>query len=133
LPEDTVIEPADKPAKEQVQAAKWEQIKAERDRRTQNGVHTGGNWFHSDTFSRTQQLGLVMMGTNIPAGIMWKTMDQTFVEMTPALASQIFQAVAGSDSVLFATAEGKRSEMMAMDDPSNYDVMSDWPATHGEA
>lgn len=113
-----------------IQALKWDAIKAERDRRTVNGVHTAGNWFHSDTFSRTQQLGLVMMGASMPSGIMWKTMDQTFVEMTPALAGQIFQATAGSDALLFGTAEAKHAEMLALDDPTNYDVMAGWPETH---
>lgn len=116
--------------KADVQSIKWEQIKQERDRRVVNGIHTAGNWFHSDTFSRTQQLGLVMMGQGMPTGIMWKTMDQTFVEMTPALAQQIFAATAASDSTLFATAEAKHAQMLALDDPAGYDVTTGWPETH---
>jgi hypothetical protein len=113
-----------------IQLAKTEAIKAHRDRLTQGGVKVGSNWFHSDTFSRTQQLGLVMMGANMPAGIQWKTMDATFVEMTPALAGQIFQATATSDSTLFAIAEAKRVAMLALDDPSTYDVSAGWPESH---
>lgn len=124
--------PSDQLAAEKLatQEAKWEAIKAERDRRVVNGVKVGNDWFHSDTFSRTQQLGLVMMGANMPAGIQWKTMDATFVTMTPALATQIFQATALADTTLFARAEEKHQAMLAMADPSPYDVMAGWPETH---
>lgn len=118
------------PAKEEIQAQKWTAIKSERDRRTQAGVAVGANWFHSDTFSRTQQLGLTMMGASMPAGIMWKTMSGSFVEMTPTLAGQIFQATAASDSALFAVAEAKHAEMLALADPTDYDVTAGWPATY---
>ena len=110
-----------------IQLAKTEAIKAHRDKLTTGGVKVGTEWFHSDTFSRTQQLGLVMMGAGMPAGIQWKTMDATFVTMTPTLAGQIFQATATSDSTLFAIAEAKRVAMVALDDPTAYDVSTGWP------
>ena len=69
------------------QDAQWIAIKAERDRRTQTGgyyVASVSKWFNSDPFSRTQQLGLLMYAANMPAGIKWKTMDGSFVTMTPA-------------------------------------------------
>ena len=122
LPVETVA--ANKAA---AQAAKTDAIKSHRDKLTVGGVKVGANWFHSDTFSRTQQLGLVMMGAGMPTGIQWKTMDATFVTMTPTLASQIFQATATSDSTLFAIAEAKRLEMIALEDPSGYDVSAGWP------
>ena len=130
LPEGTVILPFPPKPKADIQAQKWTAIKAERDRRTQSGVQVAPNWFHSDTFSRTQQLGLVMMGASMPVGIMWKTMSGSFVEMTPTLAGQIFQATAASDSALFAVAEAKHAEMLALPDPSTYDVTTGWPATY---
>jgi hypothetical protein len=76
----------------------WRLIQAERDRRRANGVRVGANWYHSDDTSRIQQLGLLLMGANMPPGIMWKTMSNTFIEMTPILAQQIFQAT-GDDLV----------------------------------
>ena len=39
-------------------------------------------------------MGLVMLGDNIPAGLQWKTMDGSFVVMTPSLAQQVFAAAA---------------------------------------
>lgn len=109
-------------------AGHWEAIKAERDRRTQQGGYqAAGKWFHSDTFSRTQQMGLVMMGASIPADLQWKTMDGSFVAMTQTLAGQVFAAAAASDAALFARAEQIKVAMEA--DPVNFVLASQtWPA-----
>ena len=124
LPQETIDS-----KKKEIQNRKWEEIKAHRDKLKEAGVKVGTNWFHSDTFSRTQQIGLVMMGASVPA-IQWKTMDNTFVTMSQTVAMQIFQATAASDANLFAIAEGKKSEMMSLEDPTNYDVLTGWPPTH---
>lgn len=110
----------------------WEAIKRERDRRTQaGGYQAAGKWFHSDTFSRTQQVGLMLMGGNIPANLQWKTMDGSFVTMTQTLAGQVFAAAAASDAALFARAEQIKAVMEA--DPANFDLASQtWPAFFGE-
>lgn len=110
----------------------WYKIKTERDRR----IHEGGykvvvdgvdKWFHSDTFSRSQQIGLVMIGTNVPQGLMWKTMDGSFVEMTPSLAQQVFTSATVSDSTIFSHAEYLRGLVNASDDPESIDILSGWP------
>jgi len=113
-------------------AEMWRLIQAERDRRTQNGIKVATKWYHSDQPSRIQQLGLVIMGAGLPAGIMWKTMDGSFVEMIPTLAGQIFQATAASDQVIFGTAEYHRSQMIASADPNAYNYFTGWPLTYGE-
>mgnify|MGYP000932928483 FL=1 len=115
-----------------LRAAHWEAIKAERDKRIQTGGYlAAGKWFHSDTFSRTQQMGLVMMGAGIPGGLQWKTMDGSFVTMTQTLASQVFSAAAASDAALFAHAEQIKAAMEA--DPVNFSLASQtWPAVFGE-
>lgn len=110
----------------------WKVIQAERDRRTQGGVKVGTNWFHSDQTSRIQQIGLVIFGANMPAGIMWKTMAGSFVSMTPTLAAQIFQTTAMSDQVIYGTAEQKKGAMMASSDPISYDYLTGWPLVYGE-
>lgn len=110
----------------------WPQIKAERDRRKALGVLAAGNWFHSDADSRIQQLGLVLMGSTMPAGIQWKTMFGSFVEMTPALASQIFAATAALDQAIFSVAEGHRAAMEASPIPADYDFSGGWPAAFEE-
>ena len=115
-----------------LRAAHWEEIKRERDRRTQQGGYqVAGKWYHSDTFSRTQQMGLVMMGAGIPNGLQWKTMDGSFVTMTQTLAGQVFAAAAASDAALFARAEQIKAAMEA--DPVNFSLASQtWPAVFGE-
>lgn len=119
----------------QVLARIFQEINAFRDELT----HTGGykvvvdgedKWFHSDVFSRSQQIGLVLLGQNIPAGTKWKTMDGSFVTMTPALAQQIFQAAALSDMAIFAAAEAHKVTLQAaadVDEIAAYDWNSGWP------
>lgn len=106
----------------------WYKVKDERDRRTQQGGYkVGTKWWHSDTFSRSQQLGLVLMGNSIPAGLMWKTMDGSFVEMTQELAQSIFQSAALSDSTIFAYAESLNQQIQSSDNPEEIDIYSGWP------
>lgn len=115
---------------DQRRVAKWSAIKAERDRRSeQGGYKVGTKWFHSDQKSRSQQLGLVLLGASIPAGLQWKTMDGSFVTMTQTLAQQILAAGAASDQAIFAAAETHKAAMEASADPSAYDFSGGWPAT----
>lgn len=109
----------------------WEAIKAERDRRAALGVKVGAHWYHSDQKSRTQQLGLVLLGAAVPTGLKWKTLTFTgqpvFVEMTPTLAQGIVMATAASDTAVFAAAEAHREAMEASADPGSYDYTGGWP------
>lgn len=121
------------PSLAQVKASKWEAIKAERDRRTdQGGYKVGTKWFHSDQKSRSQQLGLVLLGANIPANLQWKTMDGSFVTMTQTLAQQILAAGAASEQAIFAAAETHKAAMELASDPSAYDFSGGWPPVFGE-
>ena len=111
----------------------WDLIRAERDRRkSQGGYKVGNYWYHSDDTSRIQQIGLVMLGANLPNNIMWKTMSGDYVHMTPTLAAQIFQAAMVSDMTVFAVAEQKHTEMLASANPVDYDVLTGWPKIYGE-
>jgi hypothetical protein len=127
-----VFDQRDGVEREAAQLQAWESIKAERDRRQKAGVLVQGKWFHSDDSSRIQQLGLVMMGTNMPANLEWKTMDGSFVTMTPTLASQIFTGTALRDQAIFARAEQHRAAMQASADPAAYDFSGGWPLGFGE-
>lgn len=121
------------PSREQREQAAWNAIKAARDIRTSNGGYKVGNhWYHSDTFSRTQQMGLVMLGASLPQGVQWKTLSGEKVAMTPALAQQIFAAAAASDIAIFSAAEAHRAAMRASADPATYDFSGGWPPVFGE-
>lgn len=106
----------------------WEQIKAHRDHQKNAGVKVGAHWFHSDADSRIQQLGLVMMGANVPS-VSWKTMSGEFVTMSQTLAGQIFQATAASDMTLFTIAEQHHAALNASADLANYNWRTGWPET----
>lgn len=128
-----VPEPVDLGSIEPRRSAAWEAIKTERDRRAALGVKVGAHWFHSDQKSRTQQLGLVLLGQSIPAGLQWKTLSYTpspvFVTMTPALAAAIVQATAASDTAIFTAAEVHRLAMEASGSPEEYDSSAGWPVS----
>jgi hypothetical protein len=130
---DDVAVEMQKPTADQLKNLASARIKAERDRRIQSGgFKVGTKWFHSDTFSRTQQMGLVMLGANIPANTPWKTMDGSTVVMTQILAQQIFAAAAASDIAIFVAAEAHRAALEACADPASYDLSGGWPKAYGE-
>lgn len=111
-----------------LKASKVTAIKAERDRRKFNGVFASGKWIHTDTYSRTQWMGMVMMGAGIPA-IEWTTMDNTSITTSQALAGAVFQATATLDATLFGYAKGLIEAVNASNDPSSIDITTGWPAT----
>ena len=124
------------PVRADVLAEKWTAIKSQRDHRQKVGVKVGADWFHSDADSRTQQLGMVVAGANLPAGMQWKTLTRTgsvFVTMTPSLAGSIFQAVMASDSAIFGAAEKHRKALEASATPETYNVLIGWPVSFEDA
>jgi len=128
----TSFTPPPAPPIDQIKGRQWDAIKAERDRRKAGGIKVGAKWFHSDDGSRIQQIGLVMMGASIPAGLQWKTMDGSFITITQALAGNVFAAAAASDQAVFAAAETHRVAMEASADPASYDYFGGWPKIYGE-
>ena len=111
----------------------WERIKAERNRRIESGGYqVDGKWFHSDSQSRSQQLALVFLGTKIQTDLQWKTMDGSFVTMSPSLAQKIVEAAALSDQAIFARAEAHRAEMEVHSEPASYDYFCGWPTIFGD-
>lgn len=138
------VEPA--PDLAQLKAAKWETIKAKRDAIKAGGVKVGTKWYHTDTESRIQHLGLLEKaraaraagGTDasrlqaLGQDIKWKTMDGSFIDLTVKHAEDIFAAVTDLDAAAFAAAETHRVAMEASADPATYDFSSGWPPVFGE-
>lgn len=122
------------PSIEVLKQAKWEEIKTYRNKLMQEGGYkVGDKWFSSDTFSRSQQLGLVMLGANIPQGLMWKTMNGSFVEMTPTLAQEVFASAAAQDSTIFSHAESLNAQVQALttaEEVKSFDITAGWPETY---
>lgn len=80
-------------------------IRAERDRRILSGVHVGDHWYHSDMQMQIQVLGLVIMGANLPAGTMLKTLDDGPQPATPQLVQALFVATGQQMAALHAIAD----------------------------
>lgn len=104
-------------------------IKTERDRRKLNGVFVQSKWIHSDTYSRTQWMAMVMMGASIPS-IAWTTMDGTSITTSQTLAGQVFQACAQLDAAVFSYAKTLMNQVDASTDPGSIDITTGWPATY---
>ena len=111
-----------------IRAARHVAIRAERDRRKFNGVLVSAKWIHTDTYSRTQWMGMVMMGASVPA-IEWTTMDGTSITTSQALAGAVFQATATLDATLFAYTKSLIAAVDASSDPASVDITTGWPAT----
>lgn len=126
-----------------VKAAKLEAIKAKRDAIKAGGVKVGVKWYHSDTESRIQHLGLKDQARDLLAAgqpdttrlqklgqdVRWKTMDGSFIYLTVKHAFDIVAAVGDLDALAFTAAETHRVAMEASADPASYDFSGGWPAT----
>lgn len=140
-----VVIPKPAPTIAEIHGAKWEAIKAERDRRKAGGFKVGALWFHSDADSRIQHLGLKDKARDLLAAggtmtdnlailgqpVRWKTMDGSFATVTAQLAFDIMAAAGDLDARLFAVAETHRAAMDAASDPAAYDFSAGWPETFG--
>lgn len=108
-------------------------IKAERDRRKFNGVYVDSvaKWFHTDTYSRTQWIGMSMLGSSVPA-IAWTTMDGTNTTITPLLVQTVFKNTMQLDSSLFNHARELADVVAActtVRDVDSVDVFAGWANT----
>lgn len=129
---------------DQVMAPVWDRIKARRDQAKTGGVKVGTKWYHTDTESRIQHLGLLEKAKAARAAgggdttrlqalgqdIRWKTMDGSFIYLTAKHAEDIFSAVTDLDAASFAVAEGHRAAAAAAENPFEYDFSTGWPASY---
>ncbi|OBX04202.1 hypothetical protein QV08_12440 [Gallibacterium salpingitidis] len=115
------------------QSATWEHIKAERTRRTEGGVYVKSvdKWFHTDQPSRIQYLSIQQMPT-LPESFAWKTMDNTFVNMTKALIDELILSLRIKEQADFANAERHKAAMLESDNPADYDYSAGWSDIYDE-
>lgn len=105
----------------------WEQIKAKREAQGLTGCYVAsvGKWFNTDESSKQKYIVLRSL-KKIPAETKWKTMDNSFVEMSKALLDEITLAIFAKEQADFANAERHRLQMLAVDDPLEYDFGDGW-------
>lgn len=116
-----------------MQSAVWEQIKQERYDHTHSGVYVKSvkKWFHSDEPSRIQYLTMQQLA-ELPPALQWKTMDNSFVEMTKPLLNELILTLIAEEQADFANAEKHRLAMLAAENPSDYDYSTGWSKNYGE-
>lgn len=127
-----------------VHAAKWADIKDERDRRKDGGFKMAGKWYHSDGGSKLQHLGNkdtardqlaaggsladLLLDPDTGRQIVWKTMDGSLLPLTCQLAFDIVRAGKAAEFAHHAAAETHKAAMLVSAEPSAYDFSAGWPA-----
>ena len=119
--------------KAEQQAEVWERIKAKRYDNLRHGVYikSVGKWFQTDDASRTQYLALAVM-PRLPEKLLWKTMDNSFVNMTKALLAELMEQMLIDEQADFANAERHKAAMEKSEHPLEYDYSDGWTANFDE-
>lgn len=116
--------------------ALWSEVKERRRRCVLAGalVVIGGadRWFHTDLDSRTQWLAMRGDGDQLEAGIAWKTMDGSFVQLTPAIVTEVYAAIRAKERAAFVRGEQLWAQLNAAPDPLTVPLDVGWPASFGE-
>ena len=109
----------------------WERIKAKRYDNLRHGVFVKsvGKWFQTDDASRTQYLALAVM-PRLPEKLPWKTMDNSFVNMTKALLGELMEQMLVDEQADFANAERHKAAMEKAENPLKYDYSDGWTANY---
>ena len=117
----------------------WSNIKAMREDRAINGgvkvlVDGRDKWFYTDLKSTTQYntIANTTIGSPDFAIPNWKTMDGSFVTMTPELVNKILLAGIIQQSQTYANAEVHKASMLRSEEPIMYDYSTGWPKIFGE-
>ena len=111
----------------------WARIKAKRTDNLRHGVYVKSvdKWFHTDDNSRTQYLALAVM-PKLPEKLAWKTMDNSFVNMTKTLLEELMTQMLMDEQADFANAERHKAAMEKADKPLEYDYGDGWTANFDE-
>lgn len=139
-----VKQPLPAPAPAVVKAAQWDAIKAKREHVKAGGVKVGTKWFHTDTESRVQHLGLKDRARDLLAAggamtdrlkvsgadIQWKTQNGTLIYITAQIAFDIVEAVGVLDALAHQNAEVHKVAMEASAEPAAYDFSTGWPIVY---
>ena len=120
---------------EKIYEEKWEQIKAVRTFKMNDGVllQSIGKWFHTDPDSKQQIHAMVTANViGMYKVTAWKTLDNTYVQLTPPLLLQLFGAMLENEARLFEIGKLHYDMLHTSQDPANYDPTSQWPTTFSD-
>lgn len=107
----------------------WERAKRERDRRYTSGMFVLTRWFQTDDAARLRVMLMVARGASLPANTRWRTIDGSFINMTPTRASNLLEAMLDYEQQVFERAESLRDEIAASAIPLTIDILAGWPVT----
>ena len=114
----------------------WERIKAKRYDNLRHGVHAKsvGKWFQTDDATRLQYLALALESVTggFKKPINWKTMDNSFLMLTPELLREIMQTMHDDEEADFINAEKHKAAMLQAENPLEYDYSDGWTANFDE-
>ena len=122
--------------KAQQQDEMWGRIKQKRYDSLRLGVYAEsvGKWFQTDDATRLQYLALAL--ESVTGGfknpINWKTMDNSFLQLTPELLREIMQDMRDNEQANFANAEKHKAAMLQAENPLEYDYSGGWTANFDE-
>lgn len=126
------IEPQDKEKwQNQQRDDKWIEIKAFRDRNIISGVFIAsvGKFFDTDEASQQRYIALKSF-SELPKGIMWKTSDNSFVELTKSIVDEILTAVFVKTQTDFQNAEMHKAKLYTAENPKDYDFSTGWSESY---
>lgn len=90
---------------------RWEKLRMIREDLVDNGgVLVAGKWFHTDPRSCRQRIERLLVVDMLPAGLKWKTMDGSFVELTAQLLREVVAAQIAREHEIFNLAEAKAAD-----------------------
>ena len=120
---------------EKIYEEKWDQIKEIRTFKMNDGVllQSIGKWFHTDPDSKQQIHAMVTANViGMYKVTAWKTLDNTYVQLTPPLLLQVFGALLENEARLFEIGKLHYGSLYTSSDPVNYDPASQWPTTFSD-
>lgn len=120
--------------KAEQQEEMWERIKDKRYDNLRHGVYAKsvGKWFQTDDATRLQYLALALESVTggFKKPINWKTMDNSFLMLTPELLREIMQAMHDDEEADFINAEKHKAAMLKAEHPLEYDYSGGWTANY---
>lgn len=112
----------------------WKRIKDKRYDNLRHGVYikSVGKWFQTDDATRLQYLALALESVTggFKKPINWKTMDNSFLQLTPDLLREIMQTMHDNEQADFANAEKHKAAMLKAENPLEYDYSGSWTASY---
>ena len=120
---------------EKIYEETWDQIKAVRTFKMNDGVllQSIGKWFHTDPDSKQQIHAMVTASViGMYKVTAWKTLDNTYVQLTPPLLLQVFGAILENEARLFGIGKLHYDMLHTSQDPASYDPTSQWPTTFSD-